>query len=110
MIDKSIIIVVTDDQECHKLLTDAGILDKMMPKPPQNTVWACFTFRGHACLAANSVGFGDSINNGCVILMIPLKDNDPIEVADFFASVYKGLPHSNTTAPEWHLRAEPVMN
>lgn len=64
-------VIIMDNVECMRILTELGILDKLYPEPPYTRAHAFFEFKDCHCVAAYDKGHAEEKDNGYSIVMIP---------------------------------------
>lgn len=84
------VIVVLDNIEAIKILTDAGMLSGIAIVPPFNAAFAVFPTATHYCMAEKHINHPDPTDNGYAVLMLP-KDKIPLEEAAQFIREYADM-------------------
>ena len=73
---------IMDDVECVKLITEAGLLDQLRPRPGFNQVSATFKHGDALCMAMRHCGTGD---DGYMVIIIPHHVMGTERACEFFA-------------------------
>lgn len=87
--------VITSDIECARILTDEGLLDKLVPQEEANMAATFFERWEHYCMAVKHWGHADPTDNGFIIIMLPKSRFSRMDAARFFAEAI------NDTKDEW---------
>lgn len=64
-------VLIADNAECIKILTEVGLVDKLQPRPPWTRVHTYFEYKGCWCAAAYDKGHEKECDNGFSIIMLP---------------------------------------
>lgn len=65
-------VIIASNPDCLKILTEIGIVDKLVPEPPYNRAHAFFDYKGYHCVATYDKGHPKEADNGFMIVMLPL--------------------------------------
>lgn len=69
-------VIISSNPECLKILTEIGIVDKLVPEPPYNRAHAFFDYpkvdSKYHCVATYDKGHANEADNGFMIVMLPL--------------------------------------
>lgn len=85
--DRDAFILIEDNVQAMKILTDAGVLGLLKPKPPNNATFCFFQTPTHWCCGSFHMEFSENKDNGYSIAMLPKTMMTAIEANKFFAEV-----------------------
>lgn len=89
-------ILVMDNTEAMRILTEVGLIDQMTPRPGFNTTHAMFGFNDYWCLGSYHRGHAKEEDNGFQIVMVP-KESMSAEVAEeMFNEIIEGTTAGRT--------------
>lgn len=80
-------ILIPDNVECIKILTELGLVDKLQPEPGFNSCTTFFDYQDCYCMAAYHKGHPDENDNGFMISMIPHAMMAPEDARELFEEV-----------------------
>lgn len=87
--DPEACVVVEDNIEALKIITDFGVIDLLHPKPPNNVAHFTFQTKTHFGCASNHVGFENEKDNGYIVVLLPKLKFTIADATKFFADVIK---------------------
>jgi hypothetical protein len=84
-------LILDDDTECRRILTEQGLIDKLHCQPPHNkaTATTVATVRGQRCYvhASHDYGHARPQDNGYTILALPVEHWSQAEAVKFIAEL-----------------------
>ena len=78
-------VVIDDDVECIKILTDHGLLNAMMPGEGFNICFGRFYTDTHYGIASYQRGNARPEDNGYLVVLLPRSEISAIGASEFFA-------------------------
>lgn len=85
--DRDAFILVEDNVQSIKILTDAGVLGLLKPKPPNNATYCLFQTDSHWCCGSYHENFAEAKENGYSVCMLPKTVMTIVEAHQFFGEV-----------------------
>lgn len=85
--DPEACILINDNIQAMKVITDFGVLNQLVPKPPNNVAHFTFQTPTHFGCASNHVGFSKESDNGYCVVLLPKKRFTFIDASQFLAEV-----------------------
>jgi hypothetical protein len=85
--DRDEIVVIEDNVEAMKIVVDFGMINHLVPTPPNNVSHFTFQTKTHFGLASNHTGFSSESENGYIVCMLPKTKFTFIDATKFFGEV-----------------------
>lgn len=97
--------MISDDVEVIRILTDQGVLDKLVPTPSEpanNQASTCFERGDHWCLATRHWGCPVETDNGYLLVAVPKSGFTREEATKMFADLLYDTSESKEFSTVFH--------
>ncbi|MDB6017691.1 MAG: hypothetical protein JWR19_2180 [Pedosphaera sp.] len=103
------VLMIEDDAQCLRILSEAGLLNALTPRPGKDTACTSFEHGEFRCLACYHYGHTNPADNGYLVVMMPKSIFSEQDAAVFFAGIISEFGQMNQNPIEYSSIA-PVTN